>query len=112
MQQVTTVNPFIGFWGLPPKQQDEIIRNLFNEKRLSLDPVGRFMILSVSGSNRGTLNPSTITGAPLYFARSEDAKHYVEARRKRFEGGDTPVNDVEIGKFCPIERCTCKNQKK
>jgi hypothetical protein len=119
MKQVTTIeveenNPFVGFWDLTPSQQDEFIRNLFNKKNLFLNPVGRFMIISASGSNRGILNPSTSTGVPLYFAHSKDAKHYVEARRKWFEGKNMPGDDVLIGKFCPINQCTClsKNQKK
>jgi len=109
--ELFSLNEWIGFFDLDPFKQDQFLKGRYDEKKLSFDPIGRHMIISVSGMRRETQNP-LYTHGPLYFEDAIDAMHYVVAKNAwLIEKKGMPMNDVKIGKFCLLGSCACSFQK-
>lgn len=103
-------NKWIGFWGLDLIAQDEFLKGCFG-KELFSDPAGRYLIISNSGTSRGTvLNPLRSSGMLLYFGDPQNAVQYAVARKEWFKGKNMAVSDACIGKFCPIGNCSCASK--
>jgi hypothetical protein len=99
-------NPFDGFWEKQTYQQNELLKEQFNQKLLCLDPRLGYTIISISGSNMGTiLNPPSSSGMLSFFIDLNCAEQYIEARKAWFKKKDIPIGDVVIGKFCPADCC-------
>jgi len=103
-------NPYIGFWGMKLEQQNQLLKNQFDQRKLSLDPRMGYAIIGTSGQNIGIiLNPPNNNGKLSFFVDLNLAEQYVKAREMWFKENNIPVSDVQVGRFCPANRCAhCK----
>ncbi|MFA5729727.1 MAG: hypothetical protein WC938_00645 [Candidatus Paceibacterota bacterium] len=86
MEKVAVTKPIVNQWinylRMKPDEQDEFLKKLVNQGRLSRTPKGSWLVFS--GDDYGAIfNPSFTDNTISYFVSEKDATDFIAAMRER-----------------------------